>query len=78
MALAERVLDLLEAARRAVRLEEKRAATLAVGEQHLVVETHPHRHAQHGGVEALGARQVGDVHPEMIEPPDPHGGKDTA
>src|SRR5207244_5349432 len=49
MALAERVLDLLEAARGAVRLEEERATTLAIGEQHLVVETHPHRHAQHGG-----------------------------
>src|SRR6185436_14915932 len=72
MTLAERVLDLVQAARRAVGLEEQGAASLAVGQEHLVVQAHAHRHAEHARVEQLGAREIRDVDAEVIEPPDPH------
>src|SRR3990170_8584027 len=67
VALAERVFDLLEAARRAPGLEEERAAPVPVTEQHLIGQAHPDAHAEEPGVEALGPLEVGDVHPEVIE-----------
>ena len=78
MALAERMRDLLEPTGNAVGLEEERAVAVVVGEQHLVGQPPHDRHAEHLGVEALGPRQIGDVHPEVIEPPDPHARQDTA
>ena len=75
MALAQRLGDLLEPAGRAVRLEEERAVAVVVREQHLVGQPSHDRHAEHLGVEALRPRQVGDVHPEMIEPPNPHAAR---
>src|SRR2546425_11186651 len=53
--LAERVLDLVEPARLAVGLEEKGTAAVAVAEEQLVRQAHPHRHAEDLGIEALGA-----------------------
>src|SRR5262245_36717367 len=75
VALAERLGGLLEPARRAIRLEEQGAVALVVGEQDLVGEAHHDLHAQDFGVETLRTRQVGDVHAEVIEPPDPHAAR---
>src|SRR5213593_618983 len=72
VALAERILHLLGIGRRAIRSEEQRARGLAATHEHLVGETHLDRHAQHLGVEALGAPEVADVHTEVIESPDSH------
>src|SRR5688572_9032330 len=72
VALAEGVRHLLEVAGGAVGFEEQRAAAVAVVEENLVGEPHPHAHAEDLRVEALGPRQVGDVHAEVIEPPDTH------
>ena len=40
------------------------------GGQPLIGQAHPHRHAEDVRVEPLGAVEVGDVHAEVIEPPD--------
>jgi hypothetical protein len=68
VALSKGVFHLVQAPRFPIRLEEEGAAPVAVLEQHLIGEPHLNRHPQQLGVEALGSRQVGHVHSEVVKP----------
>src|SRR5262249_8355143 len=70
VALAERMLDERRIGRGAPALLEQGAVAVAVAEEPLVGQPHHHAHAEHLGVEALRAVEVGDVHAEVIEAPD--------
>src|SRR5262245_45058636 len=74
VALAERVSHLLEIGGGAIGPEEQRTRGLARAHDDLVGQPHLDRHAEHLTVEALGAAEVGDVHAEMVETPEPHDG----
>src|SRR5262249_46463228 len=67
VALAERLLHVLQIRRRTIRFEEERARRFAAAHDHLVREAHLHRHAQYVTIKALGAAGIGDVDAEMIE-----------
>src|SRR5262245_52003550 len=78
VALAEGILDLREAARRAIGHEEQRTVAVAVAEQPLIRQPHLDAHAEHVHVEALCTVEIADVDAEVIEAPDLDHGFDVA
>jgi hypothetical protein len=70
MAATQRVLDAIAAfagAQRCASDLKKREVLIAALQQRLIAEMRHHSKTQHLSVESLGACEVGDLEPEMVE-----------